>query len=199
MNELHSAKKIILTKKMLNADFFICLCRNSKLIKMKKIFCIILTLIFPLVILAQEGIKTDYGSMNELNSDDQNLIIPAGIKYSSEPEIALEDTTFVKLVVFLEGPFDKGKMNTELNKNNLIPLSQPFNVPPWNYSGNESVSEIPNVNVVDWILVDVRTADSAGAATSATIFAQKAGFIMNNGSICNPDGSTLLSFDTVFS
>lgn len=107
-------------------------------------------------------------------------------------------TTYFKLNVFLEGPFNAGKMNTDLNKADQIPLSQPYNVAPWNYNGNESVSEIPNGAVVDWVLVDIRTADSAGAATSETIFGKKAAFLMNDGSIYNLDGTTLLSFDSVF-
>jgi hypothetical protein len=90
-------------------------------------------------------------------------------------------------------------MFTELNKSDLIPLSQPYNVEPWNYSGSESVDSIPNIHIVDWVLVDIRSADSAGAATSETIFARKAGFLLDNGTIFNPDGQTLLSFDTVFS
>lgn len=107
-------------------------------------------------------------------------------------------TTFFKLNIFLEGPFNDAKMNTDLNKANQIPLSQPYNVPPWNYNGNETVAEIPNGAVVDWVLVDIRTADSIGAATSETIFGRKAAFLMNDGTIFNIDGTTLLSFDSVF-
>lgn len=110
-----------------------------------------------------------------------------------------KDSTEVKLTVFLEGPFDKGKMITELNKKDMIPLVQPYNAEPWNYQGSESVDSIPNMHVVDWVLVDIRSAGSAGGATSETIIARKAGFLMDNGLILNPDGQTLLSFDTVFS
>jgi hypothetical protein len=110
-----------------------------------------------------------------------------------------KDETLVKLTLFLEGPFGEGKMKTELAKADLIPLNQPFNIPPWNYDGNESVTSIPSENVVDWVLVDVRAADSAGSATPETIFVRKAGFLMSNGQIFNIDGISLLSFDTVFS
>jgi len=110
-----------------------------------------------------------------------------------------KDSTEVKITIFLEGPYYLGKMTTELNKKGLIPLSQPYNVPPWNYAGTESVSTIPNTHIVDWVLVDIRSADSAGSATSETIFAKKAGFLMDNGTIMNPDGETLLTFDTAFS
>ena len=144
---------------------------------MKQFFYFILCGILPFVATGQEVIQNKEGS----------LIKPT------------KDSTEVKLTVFLEGPYDKGKMLTELNKKDIIPLSQPYNVEPWNYGGNESVDSIPNIHVVDWVLVDIRSADSAGGATSETIFARKAGFLMDNGIIFNPDGQTLLSFDTVFS
>jgi hypothetical protein len=144
---------------------------------MKQIIFLILIGLWPIIVLAQEVTH----------------------KKDTLPWMAPKDSTVVKLTVFLEGPYDNGKIITELNKNDLIPLIQPYNIPPWNYPGNESVSVIPNGHVVDWVLVDVRAADSAGAASSGTIFSRKAGFLMDNGSIMNPDGMTLLSFDTVFS
>lgn len=144
---------------------------------MKNIFYFMLCGIIPVAATGQEMMHNKEGS----------LIKPT------------KDSTEVKLTVFLEGPYDKGKMITELNKQDLIPLSQPYNAEPWNYPGNESVDSIPNIHVVDWVLVDIRSADSAGGATSETIFARKAGFLMDNGLIFNPDGQTLLSFDTVFS
>ena len=109
-----------------------------------------------------------------------------------------DNQTSVKLTLCLEGPYQSGKMNTDLNKAGLLPLSQPFSVPPWNYPGTESVPAIPNGNVVDWILVELRSADSASVATPQTAIARKAGFLMANGVILNIDGTTLLSFDSVF-
>lgn len=37
-----------------------------------------------------------------------------------------------------------------------LPLSQPFNVAPWNYAGTESVDTIPD-GVVDWMLFELRS------------------------------------------
>lgn len=122
--------------------------------------------------------------------------------FSNSEEIELpeaKDSTSVKLTVFLEGPYYLGKMKTELGKAGLLPLNQPFNTPPWNYSGFEAVDSIPDSNIVDWVLVDIRSADSAAAATPSTIIARKAAFLMNNGLINDIDGITLLNFDTVFS
>jgi hypothetical protein len=83
-------------------------------------------------------------------------------------------------------------MNTTLNSDNLLPASQPYNTAPWNYSGTESVANIPNENVVDWILVEIRDASSAAAATGATMFARKAAFLLSDGSIVDLDGSSNL-------
>ncbi len=154
---------------------------------MKKTLYIFLSVVLPLLTFGQAGHQKGDSSPGKADPNEPLL------------ENASKDSTVVKLNVFLEGPFDKGKMITELNKKNLVPLNQPYNISPWNYNGNESVNEIPNIDVVDWVLVDIRSADSAGAATSSTIFARKAGFLLSSGSICNPDGSSLLSFDTVFS
>lgn len=163
---------------------------------MNKLLYITLVAVAPFMAVAQEVDPAENKASPIMKADSYS---ETAIQSYPESEVSPKDSTSVKLTVFLEGPFDKGKMFTELNKADLIPLNQPYNVSPWNYMGTESVSEIPNDNVVDWVLVDIRSADSAGAATSETIFARKAGFLMSNGIICNTNGLTLLSFDTVFS
>jgi hypothetical protein len=166
---------------------------------MKKLIYPMLAGILPLIISAQDLIQEDYQSPSKIIGDLENQSHPSSNVPISKNKNGAKDSTVVKLTVFLEGPFNQGKMNTDLAKNDIIPLTQPYNKAPWNYSGSESVSEIPSEHIVDWVLVDIRTADSAGAATSSTIFARKAGFLMDNGTIFNPDGQSLLNFDTVFS
>ena len=78
-------------------------------------------------------------------------------------------------------------MNTTLS--NLIPLAQPYNAAPWNYAGTESVTSIP-AGVVDWVLIELRDASTAAAATSATIIKKRAGFLLSNGSIVDLDGTS---------
>ena len=89
----------------------------------------------------------------------------------------------LNLKAMLEGPFGTTEMSTALNSSGLLPLSQPFNTLPWNYIGTESVTAIPNSNVVDWVLVELRDATAAAAATSATRIARQAAFILKNGSV----------------
>ena len=99
----------------------------------------------------------------------------------------------LSLKVFLEGPYNGTNMNTSLSGLTDFPLSQPYNTSPWNYSGAESVGSVP-ANVVDWILVELRDAENAVSATSATRIARQAGFLKNDGTIVGIDGVSNLQF-----
>ncbi|MCD4697190.1 MAG: hypothetical protein K8S16_13215, partial [Bacteroidales bacterium] len=99
------------------------------------------------------------------------------------------------ITVFLEGPYNGTNMNTGLNDLSILPLFQPYNTAPWNYGGTESVPSIPDVNIVDWLLVELRDAPNAVSATSATIVEQQASFLLNDGSLVGLDGSSILSFN----
>ncbi|MBN1340483.1 MAG: hypothetical protein JXA03_14230 [Bacteroidales bacterium] len=101
----------------------------------------------------------------------------------------------VDITVYLEGPFNGSGMNTSLNSAGYIPFQQPFNTSPWNYNGSEQASPIPNSNVVDWVLVELReTTGSAITATSDSVIARQAAFLLNDGSVVGADGSSLLNF-----
>lgn len=103
----------------------------------------------------------------------------------------------LEIKVFLEGPFNGTGMNTGLN--GILPLNQPYNVSPFNYSGTESVVSIPGTNIVDWVLVELRDASSAGLATSATSLATKAAFVKADGSIVDLDGISDIQFNVTAS
>lgn len=95
----------------------------------------------------------------------------------------------MNLKVFLEGAFQSSEMSTELNELELIPLSQPYSSPPWNYNGGESVTEIP-ANVVDWVLIELRESEGdASTATSDKSIQRRAAFLMKDGSVKDIDGS----------
>jgi len=95
---------------------------------------------------------------------------------------------------YLQGSFNGTDMNADLNPAD-IPLSQPYNTSPWNYTGTESVASIPNANVVDWILIELRDTTEAQFATGTTMIARQAGFLLKNGTICSLDGSSNLFFN----
>lgn len=102
------------------------------------------------------------------------------------------------LLVFLEGPYSGSQMGTSLNSAGLIPLSQPYNSAPWNYSGTESVLVMPNPNVADWVLIELCDAANAASATSATRIARQAAFLLKDGSVVGTDGSSILQFNNTF-
>jgi len=96
------------------------------------------------------------------------------------------------IAVLLEGPFDgTDAMNASLNNTGLLPLMQPYNIAPWNYSGIEQAVSL-GADIVDWILVELRDAVAPENATSATIVEgwPKAMFLKNDGSIVDLNGNT---------
>jgi hypothetical protein len=101
--------------------------------------------------------------------------------------------------VFLEGNFNETEMNTLLNSGNYLPLNQPFNSSPWNYGGTESVSVIPNPDIVDWVLIEIRDTLSPSFASSSTTVEKAAGFLLKNGSIVGMDGISFPIFKETIS
>ncbi len=126
----------------------------------------------------------------------------AGSAFEYDPNSRIFWTQrMLSLKAYLEGPFNGTNMSTALN--GILPLSHPFNptlpyfgnpLPEWRYTGAGSVAAIPNANIVDWVLVDLRDAVSAAAATSATSIAKFPAFILNNGNIVGLNGSSYIEF-----
>jgi len=107
--------------------------------------------------------------------------------------------TGIDLKVFLEGTYDPAveEMDTALNERGLLPgqtpiglgaptpAGQPYSIAPWNYSGTEGMGWTDadySSNVVDWVLVSLRT-----AIEPTTKIAETAGLLMQNGEIQFPD------------
>jgi len=86
--------------------------------------------------------------------------------------------------VFLEGPYVGGQMSTFLNSSGFIPLNQPYNTAPWNYTGTESVTTVP---ANDWVLVELRS-------DLTTVADRRAAFIKNDGSLVELDGVSSIRF-----
>ncbi len=130
----------------------------------------------------------------------------AKIQYNSCPEVfsdSLELTVVttieLNLKIYMEGPYENQQMSTILNSSGLLPFSQPYSNPPWNYNGEEIVATIPNSNIVDWILVEIReTEGDASTATSEKIVFSAAGFLLKNGQITDISGSDNLTFTSAF-
>jgi len=131
-----------------------------------------------------------------LSPHDHNLYVRVKDENNSWSLIVVDTFNLaeVELTTYLEGPYNGGSMNTSLNTDGYLPLSQPFNLAPWNYSGAESVTSIPNANVVDWVLMEVRNAVDAPSANAGTIILRQAAFLLNDGSIVDMDGVSNLEF-----
>jgi hypothetical protein len=128
----------------------------------------------------------NYQANIKITSNDQDeaqLMIPCAMIISSGLNVGLK--------TFLEGPFNGTSMSSTINA--ILPLSQPFNTAPWNYTGTESVAVMP-ANVVDWVLVELRDANSPANAATATRIARKAGLLLTNGNIVATNGTSPLLF-----
>jgi hypothetical protein len=140
------------------------------------------------------GNFSNFGIIGETIVNDEttanNLSNYCGFIYAVGFDLELT----IDLHAFLEGPFTGSNMFPFLNFFNLIPLSQPYNTSPWNYSGSESVAAIPNTNVVDWVLIELRDAPDAVSATSSTIIDRQAAFVLRDGTIVGLDGTSNLRF-----
>ena len=143
---------------------------------------------------------TEYYDM-DLNPDTYEYYVTAvyddGESVPSSIVSVTIDPISVELTAFLEGPFFGGLMSMTplLNIYGYIPLAQPYSDAPWNYQGTENVGYIPNYNVVDWVLVELReTPGDSSTATSGTIIGQRAGFILKDGSIVDINGNSPLQF-----
>lgn len=124
-----------------------------------------------------------------INSYKYKCVVEPGAVNSTEALSTVNPLT-VNARVILQGTYNGSNMNTALNSLGHIPLSQPYtNTAPWFYTGNENVLSIPNANVVDWVLVELRTGTSSG-----TMVSKKTGFVLKDGSVVGTDGASPLAF-----
>jgi len=136
-----------------------------------------------------EGIYQANITISSNDPDQSELIIPVYLNVSG--------IRYVDLKVFLEGAFSGSEMSTNLNGNGLLPLNQPYNSGPWNYTGTESVSAIPNADITDWIMVEFRDTTEAILATSGTTIEKQAAFLLKDGTVVGLDGNSLLSLTNI--
>lgn len=120
------------------------------------------------------------------------------VVYSEMLNIQVIDHEEIELSikVYLEGGFLTSVMGTILNQQGYIPNGQPYSGTPWNYEGTESFISIPNTDITDWVLVELR--ETSGGASTATVdkrIARQAGLILKNGLIVGTDGFSNLAFD----
>jgi hypothetical protein len=120
-----------------------------------------------------------------------------GCQNSDTIEIIVNDNPIktLSINVLLEGPFNETEMNILLNSSGLIPLAQPYSSAPWNYAGTENLTALPNSDVIDWVLVELRDAAQASQANSSTRVSRQAALLLKDGRVVGLDGSSPLQFN----
>jgi len=122
---------------------------------------------------------------NDKSPDDWNFNVDLNPAHSPIP---------LDVTVLLEGTFHTGQMSTALNPN-YIPLDQPYNYSPWNYTGMQGAGSIPNTDVVDWVLVETHNAVDVASISSSTLVGRQAGWLLNSGKITALNGASNLQFN----
>lgn len=131
------------------------------------------------------GLTGEYYCVNEVPVQSRSIFVST----ATQGQYALD------LKVFLQGPYNGTDMIVNLAADDLLPLSQPYLDFPWNYPGTESVTSLPGLNIVDWVVVELRDATNATSANETTIFERRAAFLLNDGSVVATDGSSNLIFN----
>jgi agmatine/peptidylarginine deiminase len=119
--------------------------------------------------------------------DQPQIIIPV--------HMIVTGARFVDIKVFLEGPFSGIEMTNDLNVAGYLPLNQPYDIEPWNYNGTESVTAIPDSDIIDWVLIEYRDTTDAISAIGATSIGRQAAFLLKDGSVVDLDGTSILQFN----
>lgn len=103
--------------------------------------------------------------------------------------------TIINTKIFLEGAYImNGSMRTSLLTSGIIPLHQPYNTPPFNYDGPETVKNIPD-GVVDWVYLQIRATSNGGAIPNGS----RAAFLKSDGKIVDLDGTSPVRITNIIS
>lgn len=133
---------------------------------------------------------------------------PAGLCSATDVIIVIDPGCVdVQLYVWIEGAYDENTYDMRTDLNNLrgllpgqtpvstiataTPAGQPYNMPPWDYSGTEGAGWTDadyTTDAVDWLLVGFRTGKQ-----KATEIARTAALLNKDGSLYFPDRCALLS------
>lgn len=125
--------------------------------------------------------------------DCESRPVGAGIDIGADEWMADPCTVELEIYALLEGAYhETGSMFSFLDAQ--IPFNQPYNLSPYNYSGNESLPSIP-ANMVDWVLIEIRSGTPSSLAERTTVTLEtKAGILLIDGSVVSTDG-TPISFE----
>ncbi len=134
---------------------------------------------------------SDYsGNSVSLSADGSRVAIGASLNdgtgtNAGHVRVYDPDPLVLNLTVFLAGPHIGGGMHTGLNIAGFIPLTQPYDLAPFNYAGSESLIIIP-ADMVDWVLVELRS-----GVMQSEVVGRRVGILSSSGHITDLDGGVL--------
>lgn len=112
----------------------------------------------------------------------------------------LNEAPALNTTLMLAGPYDQstGLMNDNLRTQGEIPLTQPYDMPPFNYKGTETTNTTllgrsGNDAIVDWVLVELRDKNN-----SSIILNQKAALLQRDGIVIDQNGSPLFMTNAAY-
>lgn len=114
------------------------------------------------------------------------------INYRASGAPTGDQHTWLRLQVkaFLEGPYDADNQELRQNLSSLIPRQHPYGSAPYNFSDYDSIQNIPTGELVDWVLVELRMANAASNATTATVKARFLAFVNEQGNLVDTAGGS---------
>ncbi|MDD2964857.1 MAG: hypothetical protein PHQ65_05855 [Bacteroidales bacterium] len=144
-----------------------------------------------------EAMAPDWNfSVEPYNTVVSAFVGPADQKVNTIITESANHSRAIAMKAYLEGAYDADADAMNATLHDVLPLVQPFNVEPWNYTGTESVSEIP-ANAVDWVLVELRDATEASLADASTTRSKRPCFITDQGQIISLDGLSSVELNFV--
>lgn len=96
----------------------------------------------------------------------------------------------LQLTAQLEGPYNQVSSKMLTNLTGIIPREHPYSGAPWNFTAYDSIQNLPAGNLVDWVLIEIRVAGSAAAATNATVKGRVLAFLDEDGNLVDTAGNT---------
>lgn len=104
-----------------------------------------------------------------------------------------DNTVKVQVKMILEGAKLSGNfMKKDLYQNDLLPLQQPYNVAPYNYSGGEAMADYSDfpASTVDWIYIQIRS-----STDRTVVLGERAALLKSDGRIMDLDGTIGVNFE----